>query len=185
MPAIGIRRSRAAAVVVGIAMTATVALAAAPFARHAHAATFSVTLSKFDSRLVTDINRARAAHGLRSLVVVAGTTDVAHRWSCHMANHRTLSHNLSLDNDLEAAGSKLWTTDAENVGYVRTTSTADRLFKAYMNSPEHRANILDPSFRYIGVFSKKGGHKRWNTIDFVGSRSTSYNFDYGTTRATC
>ena len=54
-----------------------------------------------------------------------------------------------------------------------------------MNSPEHRANILDPSVRFVGVWSKRGGHRRFNTIDFVGSQSTSYNTAYGAERQGC
>src|SRR3954466_5799919 len=181
------RLSRFAATVVGVSLAASVAIAAAPGAPRAHAGTASLqpSLSRFDSRLLADMNRARARHGLAGLQVTAGTTDVAHRWSCHLAASRDLYHNGSLASQLASHGSRLWTSYAENVGYVRRHAGADRLFKAYMNSPEHRANILDPSSRFIGVWTKKGAGKRWNTIDFVGSRSTSYNTDYGIARSSC
>src|SRR5437764_2217310 len=53
-------------------------------------------LSTYDSRLLHDINRARVAHGRAPLTATAGTTDVAHRWSCHMGRWTTLSHRPNL-----------------------------------------------------------------------------------------
>jgi hypothetical protein len=68
---------------------------------------------------------------------------------------------------------------------VYGTSGARSLFHAYMQSPGHRANILDRSARFIGVWSKKGNGFRWNTLDFVGSTSKSYTDSYGASRASC
>ena len=177
-------RNKVAAAVLGVAMASGAAPATSLFTGTAEAMS-SPTMSHFDQMLIQKINHARMAHGLRPLQFAAGTSDVAHSWSCHMANHRTLSHNGALADDLASHGSRLWTTYGENVGYVRKSAGAKRLFHAYMNSPEHRANILDPYARFIGSWSKVGGHKRYNTIDFVGSRTTSYNTSYGVMRTTC
>jgi len=177
-------RNKMAAAVLGVALATGAAPATSLFTGTA-AASSSPTYGKFDTKLVQLINKARMAHGLRPLQMAAGTSDVAHSWSCHMANVRVLSHNGSLGSDLESHGSRLWTSYDENVGYVARTAGAKRLFHAYMNSPEHRANILDSSVRYIGSWTKIGGHKRYNTIDFVGNRSTSYNTAYGAMRVGC
>ena len=158
---------------------------AVPLAGHASASTSTPSLSTFDSRLLYDINHARTIRGIRALKAVAGSTDVAHRWSCHMAGAAWLSHNAHLGTLLESHGSYYWTTYGENVGMVPTTSGADTLFHAYMNSAPHRANILDPDFKYIGVFTKRTAVYRWNTLDFVGRYSSSYNYGYGATRRTC
>src|SRR3954447_17048915 len=180
-----IRNGRATAVVIGLAIAASVAIAPPPASPKARAAGYQPTLTRFDTRLLADMNRARAAHGLRPLVVAAGTTDVAHAWSCHLAQVRALSHNGSIARQLESHGSRLWTSYAENVGWVRRHAGADRLFRAYMNSPEHRANILDPSLRFVGLWSKRGGHHRYNTVVFVGARSSAYDAAYGAARQTC
>ena len=177
-------RNKMAAAVLGVALATGAAPVTSLFTGTAEAAS-NIAYSKFDTQLVQLINKARMAHGLRPLQIAAGTSDVAHSWSCHMANVRLLSHNGSLGADLETHGSRLWTSYDENVGYVARTSGAKRLFSAYMNSPEHRANILDSSVRYIGSWTKIGGHKRYNTIDFVGNRSTSYNTAYGAMRVGC
>ena len=106
--------------------------------------------SAFGSRLVTLINQARAQHGLRALTVAPGTSTVAANWTSHMAAAQGLSHNPSLGSQLESHGSPNWTTYAENVAFG-DPSSADAMFTNYMNSAEHRANILDSHFRYIGV----------------------------------
>jgi len=175
--------TRAGTVVVAAAVFSGVI--GVPMAMHAGATTYAPALSTFDSRLLADMNHARTARGMRALTAVAGTTDVAHGWSCHMAGVSLLSHNLRLGALLETHGSYWWTTYGENVGVVPTTAGADTLFRAYMASPEHRANILDPSYRYVGVWSKSAGGFRWNTVDFVGSALSSYKYSYGPTRRTC
>ena len=58
-----------------------------------------------------------------------------------MARQQVLSHNPDLGHEIETHGSPNWTTYGENVGEGLATDP-DGLFKAYMNSPEHRENIL-------------------------------------------
>ena len=178
------RFTRSIGVVVAAAGLCSLATTVGPLTQSASAGTY-VTLSRFDARLLADINHARAARGIRQLTVVAGTTDVAHGWSCRLASLRSLAHNPSLVSQLQSHGSYNWRTYGENVGMVSRSSGADALFKAYMNSAPHRANILDPDYKYIGVFTKRGLLFRWNTLDFVGRTSTSYNYGYGATRKTC
>src|SRR3954466_15082989 len=155
-----------------------------PFVDPAAAST-TVSLSGFDARLLADINHARAAHGIRRLIGVAGPTDGAHGWSRPLASLRSLAPNPSLGSQLASHGSYNWTAYGENVGMSSTSSGADALFRAYMNSAPHRANILDPDFRYVGVFTKRTRTFRWNTLDFVGRTSSSYSYGYGGTRRTC
>jgi uncharacterized protein YkwD len=176
-------RNKVAAAVLGVALATGAAPATSLFTGAAEAAS-SPTISMFDVKLIQHINHARLNHGLRPVHFAAGISDVAHSWSCHMANVRVLSHNNSLGSQLESHGARTWTTYDENVGYVARSAAAKRLFRAYMRSPEHRRNILDSSVRYIGSWSKVGGHKRFNTIDFVGN-SAAYSTSYGTMRTSC
>ena len=151
----------------------------------ADAASSTPVLSRFDNRLLGDINHARASRGIRRLALVAGTTDVAHHWSCHMARYGVLAHNPNLRWALETHGSPDWTTYGENIGRQPSGYGADHLFHRYMSDPAHRANILDRSYRYIGVWSKRASGRRWNTTDFVGAPTDSYSFSYGDMRVTC
>jgi uncharacterized protein YkwD len=184
MPRLPLRLARAVGVVSAAAGLCSFATTVGPLAETASATTY-VTLSPFDARLLADINHARAAHGIRKLSVVAGTTDIAHGWSCKLASLRYLEHNPYLASQLDTHGSYYWTAYGENVGVIPRSGTADQLFHAYMNSAPHRANILDPDYKYIGVFTKRTSAFRWNTLDFVGRTSTSYNYGYGATRKTC
>lgn len=133
----------------------------------------AVRLNGYEAALIADINRTRGVHGLRALVVVAGATDVARRWSWHLAGAQALSHNPSLVTSIERAGSSAWTMISENVG---TAAAGDpgALFTAYMNSAPHRANILDASARYVGVGVVQRGSMAWNTLDFTNAYSSTY-----------
>src|SRR3954449_7491250 len=130
------------------------------------------TPSSLSSRRFTLMNQARAQHGLRALTVTSGTSTVAANWTAHMAQQQALSHNPNLGSQLEAHGSPNWTTYAENVG-DGSTSSADTMFQSYMNSPEHRSNILDSHMRYVGVGVAFTGSLAWNTLDFVDQYSST------------
>jgi uncharacterized protein YkwD len=149
-----------------LVVTAVLASVAGTVIAVAPSASAESTSSAFTSRLVTLVNEARAQHGLRALTVASGTTTVAAGWSSHMASTRTLAHNPNLQSQLESHGSPNWTTYGENVG-EGPSSSADQLFTAYMNSPEHRANILGSGYRYLGIASVFSSGVAWNTMDFV------------------
>jgi uncharacterized protein YkwD len=140
-----------------------------------------VVLTPYEARLLALVNQARAAQGLHTLAPEPGTTDVARRWSVQLANQDGLSHNPNIESDLEHAGSASWTTLAENVG-MGPAGDADTMFTAYMNSPHHRANILDPAMRYIGigalsVVTPDYGAMTFNTMDFTNAYSIRYGAD--------
>jgi hypothetical protein len=65
-----------------------------------------------------------------------------------------------------------WRTLGENVG---TGYDADSLFNAYWNSPPHRANLLNPAFRFLGMgWVERPGGQGFNTQNFVSHYSTTY-----------
>jgi len=130
------------------------------------------TPQAFASRLVELINQARTQHGLRALTVTSGTSTVAANWTEHLDRAQALSHNPDLGPQLESHGSPDWTMYGENVG-DGPTSSADTLFNAYMNSPEHRDNILGSKYRYLGIGVVFDGSTAWNTLDFVDQYGTS------------
>lgn len=149
------------------AFLATAVVAAAGVAvLTAPAASAATSPSSYTARLAYLVNQAREQNGVRALTVTSGTSEVAAGWSAHLASAQALSHNPNLASQLESHGSPNWTTYGENVGQG-TSSNADALFTAYMNSPEHRANILDPSYRYLGIATVFTGSYSWNTMDFV------------------
>src|SRR3954452_25264007 len=128
--------------------------------------------SAYASRLVSLINNARAQHGLKALTVTGGTSTVAANWTSHLDQQQALSHNPDLGHQLETHGSPNWTAYGENVG-DGPTSSADTLFQAYMNSPEHRDNILGSAYRYLGIGVVFDHSTAWNTLDFVDQYASS------------
>jgi len=146
-----------------------------------HAADRPVALSAFETRLLTLVNAARTSRGLAPVTDTAGTTDVARRWSLQLARAGALSHNPALVDDLAKAGSNSWQFLAENVG-TGPAEDPDALFAAYMASPHHRDNILDPRAVVIGMGTvlvpSPDGSVVWNTMDF----SDAYDKGYGAAR---
>src|SRR3954468_3763513 len=110
------RPQRHALLLAAAAGAALVAAPLPPATPDAEASVTAPTVSRFDQRLMRDINSARASRGIRRLALVAGTTDVAHRWSCHMAHYGVLLHNPALARALSLHGSHAWTTYGENIG---------------------------------------------------------------------
>src|SRR3954447_25852535 len=148
-------------VTAGLAMSAVVGLAGpTSLATSASAASSSrvdaVRLNGFEAALAADLNAARRSAGLRPLVVVAGATDVARRWSWRLAQSQVLSYNPSIVSDITRSGSAAWTEIAENVG-EGPSDQPHALFRPYRPTPPHRANILDPSARYLGIGTVERG----------------------------
>ncbi|HVU74775.1 MAG TPA: CAP domain-containing protein [Mycobacteriales bacterium] len=184
------RTARLATAALGASVAGLLALAPAATAATAQTAAASVTrhtaayrashaaLTSFESRIVFLTNQARAAHGLKPLRAMPGTTDVARRWTITLVEQHGLSHNPAITTQLSRAGSSQWLTVLENVG-MEEDGNADTLFAAYMGSPHHRANILDPAVRFIGVGAipvrDASGHvTTYNTMDFTDAYSTRY-----------
>jgi hypothetical protein len=131
-----------------------------------------VRLNAFEARITALINQARTSRGLPALTVAPGTTDLARRWSMNQAVKNTMYHNPNLVNGIVTHGSPDWHAVAENVG---RGWGADSLFNAYMNSPGHRANILDGTMRYLGIgWVERPDGSGYNTQVFVDSYSTAY-----------
>src|SRR3954468_996765 len=151
---------------VGGLVAALLALGAAFGLVPAHATSW--TSSSYASRLVQLVNQARQQHGLGSLSVASGTSQVAAAWTAHLDAAHALSHNPDLRHQLETHGSADWTSYGENVGQG-PAGDPDALFQAYMNSAEHRSNILSSGYRFTGVAVILDGKTAWNTFDFVDS----------------
>ncbi|MDQ1679757.1 MAG: hypothetical protein QOI42_616 [Frankiaceae bacterium] len=136
-----------------------------------------VRLNAYESRLVSLVNAARADDGLRALTVTPGATDVARRWAQAQAIRDGMGHNPSFARQLAAAGGSNWTWAAENVGFGYANDP-DGLFQLYMQSPTHRANILSPKARYLGMGvvdrTVDGWLMVYNTMNFNDSFDPRY-----------
>jgi hypothetical protein len=103
-----------------------------------------------ESAFVAKINDLRASKGLAPLQVNANLTAKARAWSAGMALagkiwHSTLSDGVTED----------WRKLGENVGMG---GSVDGLHTAFVNSPHHYENLVDPAFGYVGIGIVMGGN---------------------------
>ncbi|MEU8434470.1 CAP domain-containing protein [Streptomyces sp. NPDC029216] len=137
---------------------------AAPSAPQASGATADA-----QAKVLALVNQERAAAGCPALTVNAKLTQAAQDHSADMAAHATMSHTGSDGSDpgqrITRAGYQ-WQTYGENVAYGY--STPEQVMEGWMNSPGHRRNILDCSYREIGIGLAQPG-QYW-TQDFGATR---------------
>jgi len=102
-------------------------------------------------QLVDDVNRIRAGYGLPAVSVDTLLSRAALSHALDMAHRRYFGHftpdGASLTDRLAAVGYH-WTVAAENIALDEDERHANA---ALLDSPPHRANILDPRVRKIGV----------------------------------
>lgn len=115
-----------------------------------------------EQRVADSINAERAAAGLPDLKVEVHLNDAAQGHSDWMGETGAFSHEgeggSSATERMEAAGLPLegeWRT-AENIAWTTVegdldADEVDRMHEGLMDSPGHRANILDPDVAYVGV----------------------------------
>ncbi len=102
------------------------------------------TANTAEMEFVDALNARRANHGLAPLVVDATMTAAARQWTNEMADGQFLAHA----DDITAGAPAAWTKAGENVG---RGGDIPGLVQAFMDSPGHRANVLDPAYTRIGV----------------------------------
>lgn len=104
------------------------------------------------ARVIELTNQQRLANGCQALTMNDKLNLAAYRHSEDMALRDFFSHTGSNGSDpgdrISAVGYNYWGW-AENIAAGQ--STAEAVMNAWMNSPGHRANILDCDMREIGV----------------------------------
>ena len=125
----------------------------APTAQFAAALT---VLDRFDQQMLDLMNGARATAGAPVLTAAPGLRVLALDWSSFLADGRTggtLQHNPNVRAQLPSNGAAMARAWAENVASWSPGNGRDAasVFGLYMNSPGHRANILNPTMRFVGM----------------------------------
>ncbi|MER7736225.1 CAP domain-containing protein [Streptomyces erythrochromogenes] len=98
------------------------------------------------------VNQERAAAGCQAVTLNAKLTKAAQDHSADMAANSNMSHTGSDGSDPGARITRAgyaWSTYGENVAYGY--STPEKVMEGWMNSPGHRENILNCSFKEIGI----------------------------------
>lgn len=114
-----------------------------------------------ESDFVSRINQLRAAHGLGALSVDPELTTQARQWASTMAGAGHIYHS----GDLSAGVSSDWQKLGENVGVGGDTAS---LFQAFVDSPSHYENLVDPAYTRVGVGVVLAGGRLYTTHRFMG-----------------
>ncbi len=108
------------------------------------------------------VNEERALEGLPELVIDETLRDVARQYSVDMLQRGYMGH-IDLEGntpfDRMRDGGIRFTTAGENLALAQTVSIAH---KGLMDSPGHRANILNPHYSRVGIGAAQGG--RYGTM---------------------
>jgi Cysteine-rich secretory protein family/IPT/TIG domain len=136
----------------------------------------------FDDEVLLRVNQFRHSYGLAPLARNSDLDVSAQAHSEDMARRNVMSHygaNGSNPGQRIHAAGYPWVTWGENVAYGWATPAI--VMNAWINSPGHRANLLNANFREIGIgvaSSPATGRLYW-TQDFGtragGVRSTASN----------
>jgi uncharacterized protein YkwD len=149
----------------------------------------TIQLTTAESRTLSMHNNARTANGLPKLCVHRLLTRAARSHSQEMIDKDYFAHeSFNGETDKQRverfgytfSGFSFWKF-GENIYWGSGTSGTPRsAFTWWMNSPGHRANILDPDFREVGIGVRKGEY-----VDESGTihpGTSMYTVDFGVRR---
>ena len=109
------------------------------------------------------INQDRAAHGLRPLAWSSCLKTIAMSNAVRMANQGYISHTNGPTRDL---GCGLGNHAGENVAWYSAGANDTWANNAFMNSPDHRANILSPYYHYVATYWVTGTNGSYIAVEF-------------------
>ena len=138
----------------------------------------SIQLSEAENKMLVLHNRTRGNRGLSKLCVDPKLQKAARAHSRDMIerdyfDHDTKGTNEDFSKRLTRYGYN-WRLCGENITYGSGSyGTAENRFKAWMNSPGHKANILKKGFREVGIGAFNGNYDGTDNV-------TMWTADFGT-----
>lgn len=126
----------------------------------------------FEVQVLDLVNKERAKVGLKALKLNSSLTNVAKIKSKDMHDLNYFSHNSPTYGspfDMMQQFNITYRAAAENIAAGYTTP--ESVMTGWMNSPGHKANILNKSFTEMGIGIYKGdrGYKNYWTQMFIGN----------------
>jgi uncharacterized protein YkwD len=167
------RRLRGLAALLALSLGGTALLASAPAAAVPVADELALALAPDATTqqnvfIYTNAHRGRA--GAAPVRYSGAATVAAQRHANDMARRNRMTH---IGSDGSNAGQRLtragfrWTSWGENLAVGYTSSSA--VVWAWLNSPGHRANLLNPRFRWMGVGIAYGHGRTWWCVVLASS----------------
>jgi uncharacterized protein YkwD len=133
----------------------------------------TAALTPTESSLLTAMNEARRAHGLRPLRADGRLERAARGHSSEMLRSGSVYHG-AFSARIRRVGVRAPRV-GENLAWgVGSLSRARAIVSSWLGSPEHRANLLRPGYRIVGVGALRGTFSGYRgalmvTTDFAGS----------------
>ena len=119
-----------------------------------------------EAQFVARINGLRSSRGLGTLAVHGELTAASRSWAGTMAGQGRIFHASDLSSGVSAS----WTKLGENVG---VGGDVDGLFDAFVASPTHLDNLVDPAFSHVGVGVVISGGRIYTTHRFMALAAVS------------
>lgn len=164
-----------------LAIAVTLVAVVALVALSAPSTTAQTTLSPYEQQVFDLVNQQRAANGLQPLTLDARLVNAARAHNAKMIQTNEFSHQVTGEQPLCATGASNdrydavgypWTMCAENIAAGQTTP--QQVMNDWMNSSGHRANILNPNLKNIGIgYTTGGSYGVYWTEDFGTSSGGS------------
>jgi uncharacterized protein YkwD len=147
---------RSSRILAALAVLLVVAVLPAPGSARPRGKTAQVV--QLQTALLAQINAFRTAHGLVRLKVSVALTGAAGGHSTQMARLGFFSHNSAngqsfsqrIAQAYSSRGFRSWTV-GENLVWGGPDIGAARAFRLWVSSPMHRANMLNPRWREVGL----------------------------------
>lgn len=109
-------------------------------------------------------NVKRVAHDRSRLAVASCLKKMAARQAQRMADQQSMFHQKM--GPIQKRCHQGWVGENVAMGYLSGLAVV----KAWMNSPEHRKNLLSRHYTLIGIAARKGSDGLWYVSQVFGSR---------------
>ncbi len=143
----------------------------------------SLAAGRFDpapvvAAVLREANATRHEHGSGVLVQDAALTRAALAYARELADRREIEHlsptpgRRTFRERIEAEGARM-RVGGENLARLSSTAEllSDRVVRAWLRSPGHRVNLLDPIFSRTGIGVWLGGDGVWYVVQVYATES--------------
>jgi uncharacterized protein YkwD len=112
---------------------------------------------RLDRAIVRQINVARARHGRAPVVLTARLRRLARHHTLDMLRHDSFSHDGDGTTFARRIRARVrYLKVGENLALTARRTSPRLIVRAWLRSPEHRAVLLDPAYRRVGVAGAQG-----------------------------
>jgi uncharacterized protein YkwD len=119
---------------------------------------------KYAAAAVKATNVKRVAHDRGRLAVNSCLKKMAARQAQRMADQRSMFHQRM--GPIQRRCHMGWVGENVAMGFLSGTAVVN----AWMNSPEHRKNLLSRHYTLIGIAARKGSDGLWYASQVFGAR---------------